>query len=80
MHYLGLLLWIVAFAAVVAWGQTFKKRKYDLMGRRGVFYLISAVLVTVCSVSLYLNGLNKGLDFTGGTIIEAGVYEMTSVK
>ena len=80
MHYLGLLLWIVAFAAVVAWGQTFKKRKYDLMGRRGVFYLISAVLVTVCSVSLYLNGLNKGLDFTGGTIIEAGVYEMTSPK
>ncbi|MCA9777033.1 MAG: protein translocase subunit SecF [Candidatus Eremiobacteraeota bacterium] len=80
MHYVGLLLWIVGFAAVVAWGQTFKKKTYNIIGRRGTFYIVSAILVTVALASLGLNGVNKGLDFTGGTIIEAGIYEMTTVN
>lgn len=79
MHYLGLLVWVVGIGATVAWGQSFKKKTYDIMGRRGMFYIFSAILVTFALVSLGLNGVNKGLDFTGGTIIEAGIYEMTTV-
>jgi preprotein translocase subunit SecF len=79
MHYVGLLIWIIGIAAFVAWGQSFKKRKYDIIGRRGTFYLFSAVLLAAAIASLALNGVNKGLDFTGGSIIEAGVYEMKTV-
>jgi preprotein translocase subunit SecF len=79
MQYLGLLGWIVGFAAFVAWGQSFKKRNYDLMGHRSKYFAFSALLLLVAIGSLYINGINKGLDFTGGTRIEAGVYETKSV-
>jgi preprotein translocase subunit SecF len=79
MHYLGLLIWIIGIAAAVYWGQSFKRKNYDIMGRRGTFYLFSAVLVTVALISLGMNGVNKGLDFTGGSIIEAGVYQEKTV-
>lgn len=79
MHYVGLLIWVVGIVAAVAWGQSFKKKSYDLIGRRGSFYMFSAVLLAISLASLGLNGINKGLDFTGGSIIEAGVYEMKTV-
>lgn len=79
MHYLGLLIWVVGIATAVAWGQSFKKKNYDIIGRRGLFYMFSAVMLAVALASLGLKGINKGLDFTGGSIIEAGVYEMKSV-
>lgn len=79
MHYLGLVLWIVSIVAVVAWGQTFKKRSYDLMGLRKYFFALSALVTLLAVGSLVTNGLKKGLDFTGGSIIEVGAYKQTSV-
>ena len=75
MQYLGLLIWVVAIAAIVYWGQSFKKRNYDIMGMRNKFFLISAVMLSIAIGSLLAKGVNKGLDFTGGSIIEVGVYE-----
>jgi preprotein translocase subunit SecF len=42
----------------------------DFLGKRFTLYAISAILVVVSIVSLATRGLNFGLDFTGGTLIE----------
>lgn len=76
MEYIGLVCWIVGLTAFVVWGQSFNKRSYDIMSKRNMFFAFSAVLVFISLASLQVNGVNKGLDFTGGSIIEAGVYEM----
>ncbi|MCA9790878.1 MAG: protein translocase subunit SecF [Candidatus Eremiobacteraeota bacterium] len=75
MEYISLIFWIVALIGLVAWGQTFKTRQYDMVGARHIFVGISAVILLVSIGSLATRGLNWGLDFTGGTIIEAGSYK-----
>jgi len=42
----------------------------SLIGKRKIFLAISAVLVTLSIVSLSLWGLNFGIDFTGGSLLE----------
>jgi preprotein translocase subunit SecF len=39
----------------------------DLVGKRKLWYLISAILLVPGLISLAINGLNLGIDFTGGT-------------
>ena len=38
--------------------------------RRKVFYIISLLIIIPGLVSLVMNGLNLGIDFTGGSIIQ----------
>jgi len=47
---------------------------FDFMGRRRTASVFSAVLLLVSVVSLSLQTLNFGIDFTGGTLVEVG-YE-----
>lgn len=75
MHYLGLLLWILAIAGLVYWGQTFDKKHYDFIGKRKLFFGMSTVLMVGSFVILFTMGMKKGLDFTGGTIFELGSYK-----
>lgn len=39
----------------------------DIVGRRKLWYLISAIAIIPGLISLIVNGLNLGIDFTGGT-------------
>jgi preprotein translocase subunit SecF len=39
----------------------------DLVGKRHIWYLISAIAIIPGLISLVINGLNLGIDFTGGT-------------
>jgi preprotein translocase subunit SecF len=39
----------------------------DLVGKRHLWYLISAIAIVPGLISLFFNGLNLGIDFTGGT-------------
>lgn len=41
-----------------------------IVGHRKIFYTFSALLVLASIVSLFVYGLNFGIDFKGGTIIE----------
>ena len=45
---------------------------YNFMGLRKIAVVFSAVLLLISVVSLSINGLVLGLDFTGGTQIEVG--------
>ena len=47
-----------------------KLTTYDFLGRRYLLYAVSAILIALSIVSLATRGLNFGLDFTGGTLIE----------
>lgn len=47
----------------------------DFMGKRKLAVVFSSVLVIVSIASLLMNGLNLGIDFTGGTLIELGYQE-----
>jgi len=76
---ISLALWVVALVAVVLWGQSCRKRKRDIVGSRKIFYAISAVVLVVALGGLVFRGLQFGLDFTGGTIIEIGAPQKVTV-
>ncbi len=47
---------------------------FDFMGKRRPAMMISGALMLIAIVSLFVRGLDFGIDFTGGTLIEVG-YE-----
>lgn len=48
----------------------------DFMGKRKIAAAISSILVILAIISLLVNKLNLGLDFTGGTLVEV-TYDMS---
>ena len=49
----------------------------DYMAQRWKALVFSGVLIAITFISLAVQGLNYGLDFTGGTVIELGYQEPT---
>ena len=48
---------------------------FDFVGKRKIWYLISVVIIVAGLVSLCIQGLNLGIDFTGGNVIEIQFQE-----
>jgi preprotein translocase subunit SecF len=51
------------------------KTNIDFMSKRKLAYMASAALVLLSLVLLFTRGLNLGIDFTGGTVVEVGYAE-----
>jgi preprotein translocase subunit SecF len=58
------------------------KTKIDFLGstRRKIALVISAIVVTVSIVSMFTRGLEFGIDFTGGILLEVGYSEAANLE
>ncbi len=53
---------------------------FDFMGKRKIAMVFSALLLVVSVIELAINGLELGLDFTGGTLLELGFAEEVDLE
>ncbi|HSH44168.1 MAG TPA: protein translocase subunit SecF [Arenicellales bacterium] len=51
----------------------------DFIGRRRIGLILSVLLIVVSVASVFARGLNFGIDFTGGTLVEVGYDESVNV-
>ena len=57
-----------------------KATKIDFLGLRKPAYLLSALLIVV-SIGLFsINGLNRGIDFEGGILLEVGTEQPADIR
>jgi preprotein translocase subunit SecF len=61
--------------------QIFVNANYDFVGRRRWFYLVSGgfMLLSIASI-VFRGGLNYGIDFTGGTLVQVRYDKLASVE
>ena len=50
-------------------------QKFNFMGKRKLAMMLSGVLILIGIVSLVTRGLDFGIDFTGGTLVEVGYQQ-----
>jgi len=55
------------------------KRNFNFLAQARYFFIVSVAAVVVAIGSLLFNGLQFGLDFTSGTLIEAGYSDAVAV-
>jgi len=61
--------------------QIFSKDKtYDFMGKSNIFISISIVLMLASYFFLYTKGLNYGIDFSGGTVVQVKYDKKAPIK
>ena len=52
----------------------------NFLGLRRISIAVSAVLVVIALAAIFVKGLNYGLDFTGGVLVEAEYTEAVEVS
>ncbi len=57
-----------------------KTTTLDFLGKRKVAMFLSIVLITVSIGAIAARGLNLGIDFTGGTLVEVGYDDAVDVE
>ena len=45
----------------------------DIIGKRKVWYILTLILLLTAIISLFVQGLNFGIDFQGGTLLQLEV-------
>jgi preprotein translocase subunit SecF len=54
--------------------------QFDFIGKGRIALVLSALLVIVSIVSFFVRGLNFGIDFTGGSLVEASYSETVDLS
>ncbi len=54
--------------------------RIDFLSKRKIALVISVVLVLVSVISFFVKGLNLGIDFTGGTLVEVGYEDTVQIE
>ncbi|MDY6957056.1 MAG: protein translocase subunit SecF [Pseudomonadota bacterium] len=54
--------------------------KIDFMGQRRIWFVVSGLLILLSIVGLATRGLNFGIDFTGGLVLEARYPEAVNLE
>lgn len=54
--------------------------KVDILGKRKIWYTISIIVIVIGLLFLLINGLNLGIDFNGGTLIEFSFSENVTAE
>lgn len=60
-----------------------KTTHIDFMGKRKAAMVVSAVLIALSILSMLIRGMNFGIEFTGGAVIEAGfpaTADLTAIR
>ncbi len=57
-----------------------RKTSYPFMATRRRWYVVSALLVLISLGSLAVRGLNFGIDFTGGVVVELGFPQAADLQ
>jgi len=57
-----------------------EKLNIDFMGKRKLAAIFSITLMFASIASLVMQGLNFGVDFTGGTLVEVGYTEAVELE
>lgn len=52
----------------------------DIIKQRKKFYIISAVVIIIGLISMAVSGLNFGIDFTGGTLIQLDLEKQAPIE
>ncbi len=52
---------------------------FEFIGKRKIWYCISIIMIVISIVSVCTLGLNKGIDFTGGNIIQVKFEQVTDM-
>lgn len=45
-------------------------KNFNIIGKRKIWYMLSLLLIIPGIISIFVQGFNLGIDFTGGTIVE----------
>lgn len=57
-----------------------KATHIDFLGKRKLALVISIILIVISIAALMVRGLNFGIDFTGGTLVEVGYDQPVAVE
>ena len=73
LQIIGMLVFVACMLGFIIWATGFRKKQKEILKYRNHFFVFSGIILVICIGSLLFRGVNWGLDFKGGTVIEIGV-------